>query len=142
MLELDQMRSPLASADSRPSGRSIDRRRDGVGNHSGSTISGRRAPIASLLTVCVLLGLSDVASAQDPIAAGEQVYEEHCASCHGEKLRSTGAMPDLKQQRADSRARFDEMVMKGRGQMPAWQGVVGREELDQLWAYIRSHARD
>ena len=105
-------------------------------------MSRKRAPIASLLTVCVLLGFSGVASAQDSIAAGEQVYEEHCASCHGEKLRSTGAMPDLKQQRADSRARFDEMVMKGRGQMPAWQGVVGREELDQLWAYIRSRARD
>jgi mono/diheme cytochrome c family protein len=105
-------------------------------------ISRRRAPIASLLAVCVLLGFSGVASAQDAIAAGEQVYEEHCASCHGEKLRSTGAMPDLKGQRADGRARFDEMVMKGRGQMPAWQDVVGREELDQLWAYIRSRARE
>ena len=102
----------------------------------------RRAPFASLLTVGVLFGCSGAASAQDAIAAGEQVYEEHCASCHGEKLRSTGAMPDLKQQRADGRAHFDEMVMKGRAQMPAWQGVVGREELDQLWAYIRSRARD
>jgi mono/diheme cytochrome c family protein len=105
-------------------------------------MSRRRAPIASLLAICALLGFGGVASAQDPIAAGEQVYEEHCASCHGEKLRSTGAMPDLKGQRADGRARFDEMVMKGRGQMPAWQGVVGREELDQLWAYIRSRARE
>src|SRR5262245_66270570 len=128
MLELDQMRSSLASADSRSSARSID--------------CMRRAPIVALLAVCVLLGCSGVASAQDAIAAGEQVYDEHCASCHGEKLRSTGAMPDLKQQRADGRARFDEMVMKGRGQMPAWQGVVGREELDQLWAYIRSRARE
>jgi mono/diheme cytochrome c family protein len=133
---------PLASAGNTPGGRSIDRRHDGVGDHVGSTMSRRRAPIASLLAVCVLLGFSGVASAQDPIAAGEQVYEEHCASCHGEKLRSTGAMPDLKGQRADGRARFDEMVMKGRGQMPAWQGVVGREELDQLWAYIRSRARE
>jgi mono/diheme cytochrome c family protein len=136
------MRPPLASADSRPSGRSIDRWHAGAGDHGGSTMSRRGAPIASLLTVCVLLGCSAVASAQDPIAAGEQVYEEHCASCHGEKLRSTGAMPDLKEQRADGRTRFDEMVMKGRGQMPAWQGVVGREELDQLWAYIRSRARE
>src|SRR5262245_19263071 len=127
------MRSLVASADNRPSGRSIDRRHHGVGNHGGSAMSRRGAPIAPLLAVCVLLGLSGVASAQEAIAAGEQVYEEHCASCHGEKLRSTGAMPDLKQQRADGRARFDEMVMKGRGQMPAWQGVVGREELDQLW---------
>jgi mono/diheme cytochrome c family protein len=136
------MRFSLASADNRPSGRSLDRRHDGVGNRGGSAMSRRRAPLASLLTVCVLLDFTGVASAQDPIAAGEQIYEEHCASCHGEKLRSTGAMPDLKQQPAEGRARFDEMVMKGRGQMPAWQGVVGREELDQLWAYIRSRARD
>jgi mono/diheme cytochrome c family protein len=139
MLELDQMRSPLASAGNRPIG-SIDRVHDSIRDHGGS--ARRRAPIASLLTVCVLLGFGGTASAQDAIAAGEQVYEEHCASCHGEKLRSTGAMPDLKAQRADGRARFDEMVMKGRGQMPAWQGIVGREELDQLWAYIRSRARD
>jgi len=76
------------------------------------------------------------------IEAGEQVYEEHCASCHGVKLRSTGAMPDLKEQKADGRARFDQMVMAGRGQMPAWQGVIGRDELDQLWAYVRSRASD
>lgn len=76
------------------------------------------------------------------IEAGELVYDEHCASCHGDKLRATGAMPDLKQQKADGRARFDQMVMNGRGQMPAHQGVIGREELDQVWAYVRSRATD
>jgi quinohemoprotein ethanol dehydrogenase len=99
-------------------------------------------PIVALIAVWVLLCFWLPTSAQDMVAAGEQVYDEHCASCHGEKLRSTGAIPDLKEQRADGRARFDEMVMKGRGQMPAWQGIVGRDELDQLWAYIRSRARD
>jgi quinohemoprotein ethanol dehydrogenase len=94
--------------------------------------------------VCVALGACTDATAQDRamIEAGEQVYEEHCASCHGVKLRSTGAMPDLKEQKADGRARFDQMVIAGRGQMPAWQGVIGRDELDQLWAYVRSRASD
>jgi quinohemoprotein ethanol dehydrogenase len=99
-------------------------------------------PVVALIAAWPLLCFSLAAPAQDLVAAGEQVYDEHCASCHGEKLRSTGAIPDLKEQRADGRARFDEMVMKGRGQMPAWQGIVGRDELDQLWAYIRSRARD
>jgi len=76
------------------------------------------------------------------IAAGEQVYDEHCASCHGEKLRSTGAIPYIKEQRADGRARFDQMVMNGRGQMPAWQGIVSQDQLEALWVYIRSRARD
>jgi quinohemoprotein ethanol dehydrogenase len=94
--------------------------------------------------VCVALGTCADAPAQDRamIEAGEQVYEEHCASCHGVKLRSTGAMPDLKEQKADGRARFDQMVIAGRGLMPAWQGVIGRDELDQLWAYVRSRASD
>jgi quinohemoprotein ethanol dehydrogenase len=91
---------------------------------------------------CVVLGAGADARAQDQIEAGEQVYEEHCATCHGVKLRRTGAMPDLKEQKADGRARFDQMVMGGRGQMPAWQGIIGANELDQLWAYIRSRAND
>jgi quinohemoprotein ethanol dehydrogenase len=91
---------------------------------------------------CVVLGACTDAPAQDQIEAGEQVYEEHCAICHGAKLRRTGAIPDLKEQKADGRARFDQMFMAGRGQMPAWQGIIGLDELDQLWAYVRSRAYD
>ena len=61
------------------------------------------------------------------IEAGEQVYDEHCASCHGDKLRSTGAMPDLKELRADDRPKFDKFVMEGRGQMPPWQGTLSKQ---------------
>ena len=91
---------------------------------------------------CVVLSACTDALARDRVQAGEEVYEEHCATCHGAKLRSTGAIPDLKQQKADGRARFDQMVMAGRGQMPAWQGIIGPDELDQLWAYVRSRAND
>ena len=101
----------------------------------------RRIFLASCAT-CVVLGACADAPAQDRIEAGEQVYEEHCANCHGVKLRRTGAIPDLKEQKADGRARFDQMVMAGRGQMPAWQGIIGPDELDQLWAYVRSRAND
>ena len=91
---------------------------------------------------CVVLGARADAPAQDQIEVGEQVYEEHCATCHGVKLRRTGAIPDLKEQKADGRARFDQMVMGGRGQMPAWEGIISRDELNQLWEYIRSRAND
>jgi quinohemoprotein ethanol dehydrogenase len=82
-------------------------------------------------------------AAQDSAAieAGEQVYEEHCQSCHGEKLRSAGVVPDLRDLGEKDRGKFDEMVMNGRNQMPAWQGIVSPEALDQLWAYVRSRAR-
>jgi mono/diheme cytochrome c family protein len=93
-----------------------------------------------LLLVGILLATS-TAAAQDSAAIGEEVYEQHCQSCHGEKLRSAGAMPDLRELGENDRTKFDTMVMEGRGQMPAWQGIVSPQELDQLWAYIRSRAR-
>ena len=89
-----------------------------------------------------LAGFCATASAQDraAIEAGEQVYAEHCVQCHGERLRATGSASDLRNL-PDDRPRFDKAVMEGKGQMPPWRGVVSAEELDQLWAYIRAHAR-
>jgi mono/diheme cytochrome c family protein len=80
--------------------------------------------------------------AQSPSDAGREVYAEHCAQCHGERLMVTGAAPDLKLLRADQRARFDQMVRDGKGQMPAWAGVITDEEIDRIWAYIRSRTEN
>jgi mono/diheme cytochrome c family protein len=93
------------------------------------------------LAASVLAAAVTNAAAQDQAANGERVYEEHCQSCHGEKLRNAGAIPDLRELGESDRAKFDKMVLEGRGQMPAWQGVVSAQELDQLWAYVRRHAR-
>ena len=84
------------------------------------------------------------AFAQDSaqIAAGADVYKDKCAECHGERLVNPGASFDLRKLRADERARFDKAVNDGKGQMPAWGGVLSAEELDALWAYVRSKAYD
>ena len=89
-----------------------------------------------------LLAFCAGATAQDrsQIEAGEGLYDEHCSTCHGEKLRSAGAMPDLRQLGPGDRPRFEQAVLDGRGQMPAWRGVLNAQELDQLWAYVRSRA--
>jgi mono/diheme cytochrome c family protein len=86
---------------------------------------------------------SEIASAQDraQIEAGAQLYDEHCSPCHGEQLRTTGSAADLKELGANDRARFDKALAEGRGQMPSWEGVLSAEEKDQLWAYIRAHAK-
>ena len=68
------------------------------------------------------------------------MYTQHCATCHGERLNATGAAPDLKLLRADQRAQFESIVRNGKGQMPAWEGMVTDEEIDHIWAYIRSRA--
>jgi mono/diheme cytochrome c family protein len=82
------------------------------------------------------------AQAQSAVDAGRELYAEHCALCHGERLITTGAAPDLKLLRADQRARFDETVRDGKGQMPAWGGMLSDQEIDQIWAYIRSRAEN
>ena len=98
-----------------------------------------RAGIAAAALLCG----SAIAAAQDQaqVEAGEQLYEEHCASCHGDKLRTTGSAADLKELRASDRPRFDKALAEGRGQMPSWQGVLSADEMNQVWAYIRAHAR-
>ena len=80
------------------------------------------------------------ARAQSAVEAGRDVYAEHCALCHGERLSATGAAPDLKQLGADQKTHFDEMVRNGKGQMPAWEGMITDEEIGQIWAYVRSRA--
>jgi mono/diheme cytochrome c family protein len=93
-----------------------------------------RTVLAMLLAGVIMGG---AARAQD----GEEIYAEHCASCHGEKLRSTGAIPDLRELGDGDRGRFDRAVLEGRGQMPAWEGVLSPDEIDQVWAYLRRNAR-
>ena len=92
--------------------------------------------------VCCVLLLPSHAWAQDraQIEAGAAVYKDKCAPCHGERLVNPGSSFDLRKLRADERPRFDKSVTEGKGQMPAWGGMLSDEEMDQLWAYIRSKA--
>jgi mono/diheme cytochrome c family protein len=87
----------------------------------------------------IVLGVVPVRS-QSADDAGRDVYAQHCATCHGERLNATGAAPDLKLLRADQKTHFDEIVRNGKGQMPAWEGMISDEEISQIWAYVRSRA--
>jgi mono/diheme cytochrome c family protein len=99
--------------------------------------------MTQVAVAAALLSFSTITRAQDQamIEGGEQVYADNCATCHGDRLRSTGAMPDLKEMRPNDRPRFDKLVKEGRGAgMPAFQGTLSAEEIDQIWAYIRARA--
>jgi mono/diheme cytochrome c family protein len=95
----------------------------------------------SLPVFLVLLGAQS-AHAQDQamVDAGAAVYEMHCSTCHGPRLRSPGGSFDLRELTADDRERFDTGVLDGVRMMPPWRGTVTEEELDQLWAYVRAYA--
>ena len=73
---------------------------------------------------------------------GERIYEEHCLSCHGEKLRNPGQSFDLRQLKLSERDRYERSVRNGKGQMPPWAGVLSDEEIEQVWHFIRQYAED
>jgi len=79
---------------------------------------------------------------QAKAAAGEEIYESYCFTCHGQKLVSSGQTFDLRRLKASERARFENSVRKGKGQMPPWQGALTDRDIDQLWHFIRTHAFD
>jgi mono/diheme cytochrome c family protein len=95
---------------------------------------------ASILIGALTVVAAALAQDRAKIQAGAEVYAMHCAACHGERLRATGAGFDLLKLRPDDRERFNKAVNDGKGQMPPWGGVLSREELDQLWAYVRFRA--
>jgi cytochrome c6 len=97
---------------------------------------------AFVIALLVLASHAALAEDQAQIDAGAEVYQSKCAECHGERLVNTGAAFDLRKLHADERARFNKSVMDGKGQMPSWQGMLTDEEMDELWAYIRSKADD
>ena len=95
---------------------------------------------ASLIVGVLVFVSAALAQDRAKISAGAEVYAERCAACHGERLRATGGAFDLLKLHPDERERFDKAVNDGKGQMPPWGGVLSSEEIDQLWAYIRSRA--
>jgi mono/diheme cytochrome c family protein len=96
---------------------------------------------AALLLLFLLLGGPKVtAQEQAVIDAGAAVYENHCSVCHGPRLRNPGGSFDLRSLTETERERFDIGVLDGKNMMPPWRGTVSQEELDQLWAYVRTYA--
>jgi mono/diheme cytochrome c family protein len=83
-----------------------------------------------------------IATAEEgSIASGARLYEKYCATCHGDDLQNTsGVAFDLRRLNADEQARFVNSVQHGKNAMPSWQGVLSQEQIEALWAYIRTHA--
>jgi cytochrome c6 len=74
------------------------------------------------------------------VETGERTYADHCASCHGEELRNTsgGVTFDLRRLRPSDRERFLDAVLNGKKQMPPWRGALQMEQIEAIWAYVRS----
>jgi mono/diheme cytochrome c family protein len=95
-----------------------------------------------IATALFALVAAQPALAQDKAdaTAGAEVYATNCAQCHGERLANSGGIPDLRQLKPGDKEKFENTVNEGKGQMPAWGGILSDEEIGQVWAYIRSRA--
>jgi|SRR5215213_389169 mono/diheme cytochrome c family protein len=100
-----------------------------------------KAQFALYTTIAILSQVNGQVAAQDQakVEAGAQLFNDYCATCHGEKLVSSGQTFDLRRLTRNDRARFQNSVLNGKNQMPPWKGVLGDEEIDQLWHYVQSN---
>lgn len=69
--------------------------------------------------------------------AGEEVYQQNCASCHGDDL-SGGAGPDISAVGADhSVDDIKDVIENGQGSMPA--GIVSGDDEDAVAEWLATH---
>ena len=94
-----------------------------------------------LTLTAMLLGSSIASAAEaDLVEQGRDLYADTCATCHGRDMVNAGTLAfDLRKFPRDDFARFRNSVLNGKNQaMPAWRDKITDEDLDALWAYVRS----
>jgi mono/diheme cytochrome c family protein len=97
------------------------------------------------LTLSVLLMIALAASAAAQTAPAKDLFASKCAMCHGPdgsaqttmaknlKIRDFHSADVQKQSDADLKT----VIAKGKGKMPAFEGKLTGEQIDQLVGYLR-----
>ena len=74
-------------------------------------------------------------------SVGEEVYTAYCYSCHGTDGQGNGGLAadfvNDKSRLAKSDGELFQSIWKGKGQMPAWRGIITRSQVQQVILYIR-----
>lgn len=76
----------------------------------------------------------------DRIEQGRALYGRHCLHCHGLNMVNPGTVTfDLREFPHDAKQRFVESVTRGKNnRMPPWGDVLTPDDIDALWAYVRT----
>jgi len=76
----------------------------------------------------------------EQVQSGKALYAQHCSHCHGFGMVNAGnVVPDLREFPMNNKQRFVDTVRHGKdNRMPPWVDVLSSEEIEALWAYIRS----
>jgi cytochrome c6 len=91
------------------------------------------------LTCCISLQVTSVEAA-NPFR-GQQLYQMHCAACHG--IRGEGIIPEApKFQRGERLDKPDMLLMQsvrsGKNIMPPFFGLLKDQEILEVLLYIRT----
>ncbi|NWG46362.1 MAG: c-type cytochrome [Alphaproteobacteria bacterium] len=69
------------------------------------------------------------------LRSGRRLYEINCAQCHGTEARTDEPRRDLLQGPPD-RAGFFKAVREGRPGMPAYDGLLAAQEIEDIFWYL------
>jgi mono/diheme cytochrome c family protein len=96
--------------------------------------------LAASSLVASSLAASSLAAEGGKVAMGQRLYADYCSACHGDELRNTsgGVTFDLHRLRPEDHQRFSDAVLNGKNQMPPWRGALEPEQIEAIWAYVRS----
>ena len=73
------------------------------------------------------------------VARGKSLYRQNCANCHGVNMVNAGTSSfDLRKFPRDDKARFVNPVTHGNNTMPAWGDLLQPDEIEAIWAYVRT----
>ncbi len=79
---------------------------------------------------------------RDAVAAGQHIFHDHCAHCHGEDAQGTKKRPSLRTERVQQQATEGELhwlLVNGYMShgMPSWS-KLGDPQIWQVISYVRS----
>jgi mono/diheme cytochrome c family protein len=96
--------------------------------------------------ICVTAHAEEVATAASSTLAeeGRRIYAGQCSRCHGYHMINEGLVGfDLRKFPKDDRERFVNSVSRGKQpRMPPWGDVLSANDIEALWAYIRTGGGD
>jgi len=70
---------------------------------------------------------------------GAELFGQICSHCHGIHMVNPGNSSfDLRKFPHDQRDRFFNSVTHGKGNMPPWGDILKPEEIEAIWAYVRT----
>ena len=102
-------------------------------------------PALGLALACAGAAAQDPGAKQFPpgeVMKGADVYAQHCATCHGNRMANPPWAIDLATFPRNQRARFVDSVTNGVRNMPPWGDVLKGDDIAALWAYFIAGERE